>query len=451
MPTSSCGTQTSSAWSTRRSPSAARRARRGGGRTACRRRRVHLAGVRWRAATRSTHSSAAPCSTTSVSPRAASCSGEVVDRGPDDRLARPAQQAVVEDEQVHRRAGRVRRAASSIGLSSSRRSRRYQAMTGSTHWPSHALMRRPSTPINVSCTGRLPRSPRSSSSPRPLTPPRTTAPPTARQAALRQPRPRPARRRTGDRRGAGHRLHWPDLSFGGGDDDLTVIGGNGSTGGLATLAVTFAGGADMCASVRARCRPDAAGGTGRDQIDASARTTGITLDESAGRLERLRDPHGRRRRRRAGRRRRSDNVLDGGAGDDLLVGRLGDDDLRGGVGSDTVSFAGGPAVSATLLARVATGQGSDRPGRHRESHRLRPRRPPDRRRRARTCSGRRGNDRLDGRFGNDVLDGGTGRDDGGLRRAARRHASIALAPCHRSGHRSPDRIDFLTGRRAATC
>ena len=54
-----------------------------------------------------------------------------------------------------------------------------------------------------------------------------------------------------------------------------------------------------------------------------------------------------------------DNVLDGGAGDDLLVGRLGDDDLRGGVGSDTVSFAGGPGVSATLLARVATGQGND--------------------------------------------------------------------------------------------
>src|SRR5437868_12741935 len=32
--------------------------------------------------------------------------------------------------------------------------------------------------------------------------------------------------------------------FGAGDDDLTVIGGSGTTAGLAALAVTFAGGAD---------------------------------------------------------------------------------------------------------------------------------------------------------------------------------------------------------------
>ncbi len=55
----------------------------------------------------------------------------------------------------------------------------------------------------------------------------------------------------------------------------------------------------------------------------------------------------------------ADNVLDGGVGDDLLVGRLGDDDLRGGVGNDTVSFAAARRVSATLLARVANGQGLD--------------------------------------------------------------------------------------------
>jgi Ca2+-binding RTX toxin-like protein len=202
------------------------------------------------------------------------------------------------------------------------------------------------------------------------------------------------------------------ITFGAADDDLTVIGGNGSTGGLATLAVTLAGGADVV-HLGAGTLPAVlmlAGGPGRDQIDAAARSQGVVLDESAGRLsgfETLTGGDG------------DDvlvgdagaNVLDGGAGDDLLVGRLGDDDLRGGVGTDTVSFQGGPGVSATLLARVATGQGNDLlagvENLTGSSH-------ADRLigdSRANVLEGMSGNDVLDGRLGNDVLEGGAGRDE----------------------------------------
>ena len=237
------------------------------------------------------------------------------------------------------------------------------------------------------------------------------------------------------------------ISFDAGDDDLTVIGGNGSTGGLATLAVAFAGGADVLRLGTGRLPVlTLTGGTGRDQIDASARTTGITLDESAGRLsgfetltggdgdDVLVGDDG-------------DNVLDGGAGDDLLVGRLGDDDLRGGVGSDTVSFAGGPGVSATLLARVATGQGSDVLA---GIENLIGSDHADRLigdGRANVLEGRRGNDVLDGRFGDDVIDGGTGRDEAAF--GEPRGVSASLLS-HRATGQGRDRliaINFLIGSR----
>ena len=236
------------------------------------------------------------------------------------------------------------------------------------------------------------------------------------------------------------------LAYGGGDDDLTLIGGSGTTAGLATLSVTLADGADTV-HLGAGTLPalTLAGGSGpRDEVDASARGTRVVLDESAGAIggfERLTGGDG------------ADvlvgddgpNVLDGGSGDDLLVGRLGDDDLRGGVGVDTVSFAGGPAVTATLLARVANGQGhdllagienligsghndrltGDGAGNH--------------------LSGGRGNDRLDGRLGNDVLDGGSGRDTAAFGEPRAVHASIASHRATGQGTDLLQRIEDLTG------
>jgi len=53
------------------------------------------------------------------------------------------------------------------------------------------------------------------------------------------------------------------------------------------------------------------------------------------------------------------NVLQGGAGNDVLIGRGGDDTLDGGTGSDTAGFTEGAAVTVSLTAGTATGQGSD--------------------------------------------------------------------------------------------
>ncbi len=237
------------------------------------------------------------------------------------------------------------------------------------------------------------------------------------------------------------------LAYGSGDDDLTVLGGNGTTGGLASLAVTFAGGADVI-RLGAGTLPGLTltGGAGRDEIDASARTEGIVLDESAGRLSGFENLTG------------GDgddvlvgdaskNVLDGGTGDDLLVGRLGDDDLRGGVGTDTASFVGGPGVSATLLARVATGQGRDMLagienliGSDHADHLIGDGR-------ANVLEGRRGNDVLDGRLGDDIIDGGAGRDEAVFGEPRGVRASLVS---HRSTGQGRDRliaIEFLSGSR----
>jgi hypothetical protein len=238
------------------------------------------------------------------------------------------------------------------------------------------------------------------------------------------------------------------LAGGAGDDDLTVIGGDGSTAGLAALAVTLAGGADTVRLGTGTLPAlTLAGGSGtRDAVDASSRTTRVVLDESAGAIggfERLTGGDG------------DDvligddgpNILDGGAGDDLLVGHLGDDDLRGGVGTDTVSFAGGPGVTATLLARVATGQGRDLLAGIENlvgsGHNDRLTGDGD----ANRLTGGGGNDLLDGRLGNDVLDGGSGRDTAGFGEPRAVHASI---PSHRATGQGNDvlrHIENLTGSR----
>jgi Ca2+-binding RTX toxin-like protein len=235
------------------------------------------------------------------------------------------------------------------------------------------------------------------------------------------------------------------LAFGDGDDALTVLGGSGSTS-LTALTVALGAGADTV-----HLGPGAlpiltlAGGAGsRDEVDASARPTGVVLDESAGRIngfERLTGGDG------------DDvlvgddgtNVLDGGTGDDLLVGRLGDDDLRGGVGTDTVSFAGGPAVRATLLARFADGQGHDLLA---GVENLTGSGHNDRLvgdGRANRLLGGGGNDVLDGRLGDDLLDGGSGRDTAAFGEPRAVRASLASRRASGQGSDALARIENLTG------
>lgn len=53
------------------------------------------------------------------------------------------------------------------------------------------------------------------------------------------------------------------------------------------------------------------------------------------------------------------DTLRGEEGNDTLVGGQGDDSLDGGLGTDTASFSGSTAVSVSLAAGMASGQGSD--------------------------------------------------------------------------------------------
>jgi Ca2+-binding RTX toxin-like protein len=102
------------------------------------------------------------------------------------------------------------------------------------------------------------------------------------------------------------------------------------------------------------------------------------------------------------------DVIIGGPGSDTLSGGPGNDALRGGLGRDTVSFAGsGRGVSANLVSRVATGQGSDK---LRGDENLVGSRRSDR------LTGDSANNSLAGGGGNDTLNGGSGNDSeaGGL-------------------------------------
>ena len=70
----------------------------------------------------------------------------------------------------------------------------------------------------------------------------------------------------------------------------------------------------------------------------------------------------------------TDNVLDGGAGNDTLDGGAGDDTLIGGAGIDTASYATATAASPSAWRRpprrTPVGAGSDTLLRHREPDRL---------------------------------------------------------------------------------
>jgi Ca2+-binding RTX toxin-like protein len=56
----------------------------------------------------------------------------------------------------------------------------------------------------------------------------------------------------------------------------------------------------------------------------------------------------------------NDTIL-GGAGNDTMAGLAGDDTLNGGTGADTASFAASPTgITASLVARTATGEGNDK-------------------------------------------------------------------------------------------
>jgi Ca2+-binding RTX toxin-like protein len=128
-----------------------------------------------------------------------------------------------------------------------------------------------------------------------------------------------------------------------------------------------------------------------------------------------------------------------------LAVALGADDLRGGVGTDAVSFAGGPAVSATLLARFANGQGDDilagvedLIGSGHNDRLLGDGRA------ARLLDGG-GNDVLDGRLGDDVLDGGSGRDTAAFAEPRAVHASIVSRGASGQGSDVLARMENLTG------
>jgi Ca2+-binding RTX toxin-like protein len=120
------------------------------------------------------------------------------------------------------------------------------------------------------------------------------------------------------------------------------------------------------------------GGDGTDLVDASADTSGVSIDldildgtpvtgtgAPADDLENVKGGSGNddlsgndvRNRIDGG---DGDDFLDGEAGNDRLVGGLGNDEYFGGSGADTVSFKNSPAgIDADLLAGFATGEGDD--------------------------------------------------------------------------------------------
>ncbi|ODS56469.1 MAG: hypothetical protein ABS36_08795 [Acidobacteria bacterium SCN 69-37] len=95
------------------------------------------------------------------------------------------------------------------------------------------------------------------------------------------------------------------------------------------------------------------------------------------------------------------NVIDGGGGNDVIKGSTGNDTLIGGNGTDTVTFAGASAVTVSLAAGTATGDGTDTltgfenvTGSSNND----------------TITGDAGANTLDGGSGNDTLVGGAGND-----------------------------------------
>jgi Ca2+-binding RTX toxin-like protein len=105
-----------------------------------------------------------------------------------------------------------------------------------------------------------------------------------------------------------------------------------------------------------------------------------------------------------------DDSLDGAAGKDTLLGGAGNDLLNGGAGKDTASFRGAGRVTVDLVAKTATGEGSDTLA---GIENLRGSSGKDILRGdalANRLEGLGGADRLIGRGRNDTLLGGRGRD-----------------------------------------
>jgi Ca2+-binding RTX toxin-like protein len=105
------------------------------------------------------------------------------------------------------------------------------------------------------------------------------------------------------------------------------------------------------------------------------------------------------------------DVILGQAHDDVLAGVVGDDTLKGGTGVDTASFAlAGSGITASLITKTATGEGSDRlygiewlVGGEHDDHLIGDGS-------ANVLEARGGDDRVDGEAGDDTLYGGIGTD-----------------------------------------
>jgi Ca2+-binding RTX toxin-like protein len=135
-----------------------------------------------------------------------------------------------------------------------------------------------------------------------------------------------------------------------------------------------------------------------------------------------------------------DDSLDGGAGNDTLLGRTGNDLLNGGAGKDTASFRGAPRVTADLVAKTATGEGSDTLA---GIENLRGSSGKDVLRGdalTNRLEGLGGADRLVGRGRNDILIGARGRDrlSGG---DGRDRLSGGRGPDRLAGGKGRDRLD----------
>jgi Ca2+-binding RTX toxin-like protein len=93
--------------------------------------------------------------------------------------------------------------------------------------------------------------------------------------------------------------------------------------------------------------------------------------------------------------------VDGGSGNDTLNGGDGNDTLAGGADTDTVSFAGGAAVTVSLSAGTATGQGTDTLSGFENIIGSE---------NADNITGNSGTNSLDGGYGNDTVDGSSNND-----------------------------------------
>lgn len=192
------------------------------------------------------------------------------------------------------------------------------------------------------------------------------------------------------------------VGLGGGDDELTVVGGPSAIG-----RAPFITGGDGDDRIVADVRAEVTGGPGADTIVANATAT---VDGGAGEDDITATSGNLTAQGGAGR----DRII-GGAGNDELDGGPGPDVLDGGPGTDTVDWAAatGPVVADLARPELPAGDVAD----------------PDRitgienvkggthgntlsgDERANRLQGGAGDDRIAGLAGADVLDGGGGGED----------------------------------------